>query len=319
LRLATDMLATANSVIVRDTVFARGVLAGRERTASLNLWNSPRLRLSLELGQIHQNAQDANALQGVPGAERQTALAALLRHARGETEFSIGRRSALSEFTTLRLAHTERWSEAVSTTFGLTGRERATETIPLAIGGHRDRFAASLNYAFGKREYLRIEGWHADYHAQHGQTLGSGRGLGYEFGHKLRTEYPDANLRYSGTVQHYSPLEFADADSARFTRDGSIPPGSFFLPQSFKLHGLNLGLGNAARDSYTRALRPYADIGRSYNSLSANGYNWLLGAAGSVLGPDNLSFYFSRSRGGGGTNISVKEFGLRYQYFFDRY
>jgi Flp pilus assembly protein TadD len=319
LRLATDMLATANSVILRDVVFARGALAGRERAASVNLWSSPRLRLSLELGTVRQTSQDGSALTGVPGVERQAGVSALLRHGKGETEIGIARRSALTEFNSLRLAHTARWAEGVSANLGLTRHERAGETIPLAIGGHRDRIAASLNYAFSKREYLRVEGWSADYHTQHGQSLGAGRGLNYELGHKLRTEYPDANLRYSGSIQHYSAAEFADAGSARFTQDGSIPPGSLFLPQSFKLQGLNLGLGTAVRDGYTRALRPYADFGRSHNSLSGNGYNWLAGAAGSVLGPDNLALYLTRSRGGGGTNISVKEFGLRYQLFFDRY
>ena len=319
LRLATDMLATANSVIVRDTVFARGVLAGRERSATLNVWNSPRLRLSIELGEARQTTQDESALTGVPGLDRQAGLSTLMRHERGETEIGIARRSALTEFNSLRIAHTERWAEGLSSVFGLAQSERANETIPLAIGGHRDRALVSLNYNFSKREYLRLEGWRADYHTQHGQSLGAGRGVSYELGHKLRTEYPDASLRYSGTIQHYSPAELADADSARFTRDGSIPTGSFFLPQSFKLQSLNLGLGNATREGYTRALRPYADFGRSYNTLSGNGYNWLLGAAGSVLGPDSLSIYLMRSRGGGGTNIAVKEFGLRYQYFFDRY
>ena len=319
LRLATDMLATANSVIVRDTAFTRGVLAGHERTASLTLWHSPRLRLSAELSAVHQSVQDAGVLTGVPGAEHQAGLSALIRNNHGETEIGIARRSALTEFNALRLAHAERWAEGVNSNFSLTQRERANETVPLAVGGHRDRLAASLNYGFSKREYLRLEGWHADYHTQFGQALGSGQGVNYELGHKLRTEYPDAALRLSGTVQHYGPVEFAGAGAARLTPDGSIPTGSFFLPQSFKLQGLNVGLGNAIRESYTRALRPYADFGRSYNSLSGNGYNWSLGAAGSVFGPDSLSIYLTRSQGGGGSYISFKEFGLRYQYFFDRY
>jgi hypothetical protein len=73
------------------------------------------------------------------------------------------------------------------------------------------------------------------------------------------------------------------------------------------------------RDSYSRALRPYADVGRSYNTLSGNGYNWVVGAVGSVLGQDSLSIYLTRSRGASGLNIEVREFGLRYQYFFDRF
>ena len=319
LRLATDMLASANSVIARDTAFTRGVLKGREKTFAVNLWNSPRLRLSAELGVVHQTSQDASAFPGVPGVERQAGLAALLRHERGETELSVAQRRAVAQFNSLRLAHTERWAEGVESSFSLTRHERASETIPLALGGHRDRVSASLTYAFSKREYLRAESWWSDYHTQAGQALGTGRGFNYELGHRLRIEYPDLSLRYTGALQNYNPVALADTMASRFTTDGSIPPGSFFLPQDFKLQGLNLGIGNSVRDSYSRALRPYADVGRSYNTLSGNGYNWVAGAVGSVFGQDSLSIYLSRSRGASGINIEVREFGLRYQYFFDRF
>jgi len=59
------------------------------------------------------------------------------------------------------------------------------------------------------------------------------------------------------------------------------------------------------------------DIGRSANSASGSGYNWLLGAGGSILGTDHVSLYWLRSKGGGGANVTVRETGLRYQYFFD--
>jgi hypothetical protein len=319
LRLATDMLATANSVLARDTAFTRGELEGRERRLALELWHTPRLRLSAQLSTLRQTARDAAALPGVPRIEHEAGLSALWRHERGETTIGVAQRSALTQFDSLRLAHSERWAEGVSSSFGLTRHERADETVPLAVGGHRDRAYAKLDYAFAKREYLSAELWWAGYHTQGGHALGTGRGFNYELGHRLRIEYPDLTLRYSGALQSYSPAALADAASARFASDGSIPAGSFFLPQGFKLQGLNLGLGSSARDAYTRALRPYADFGRSYNTLSGNGYNWLLGAAGSLLGPDNLSIYLTRSRGGSGVNIAVREFGLRYQYFFDRF
>ena len=67
----------------------------------------------------------------------------------------------------------------------------------------------------------------------------------------------------------------------------------------------------------SRALRPFVDVGRTANSLAGSGYNWLLGAGGSVIGPDYASLYWLRSKGGGGANVSVRELGLRYQYYFD--
>ena len=319
LRLATDLLAGAASLTVRDVAFQRGVLKGTERTARLQVWATQRLRLALELGLVQQRSGDGAQLVGIPGLDRTLALSALYRHDGGETEALVGRRSGLADFTALKLAHSRKLHQSVAAVLSLSSGERALESVPLIIGGQKNEAAASVQYTLSMREFIGARTWSARYATQDGSLLGSGHGLYAEAGHRFRTEYPDLTLRISRTLSHFDASGAADQRSAQLAPSGLVPPAAFFMPQSFRLWGLNLGFGTRYREEHSRGVRPFMDIGRTANSVSGNGYNWLLGAGGSVIGPDHLSAYWMSSRGGGGTNVSVREFGLRYQYYFDRY
>ena len=317
LRLATDLLAGASSAIAEDKLFTRGVLQGHDETARSQVWLTPRLRLTVELNDVRQHTADSTQLTGVPGVDRTLTASVLLRGDSGDTEVALARRDAMSDFTALKLMRVMRM-DAGSAQLSASLRERAFETVPLYVGGHKDEMAASGTYNFSLREYVTARAWTARFHTQQDAYLGHGRGLSLETGHRLRIEYPDLSVRLSRVISHYEAEPLADAQSAQLSPGGAIPPGSFFVPKSFRLWGVNLSSGMASREDYSRALRPIMDIGRSVNSVSGNGYNWLVGAGGSVLGHDQLALYLMRSRGGGGTNVSIQEVGVRYQYFFNR-
>ena len=80
-----------------------------------------------------------------------------------------------------------------------------------------------------------------------------------------------------------------------------------------------MSFGERVRDSFSRALLPYSSFSRSSSSVASSGYNALFGAGGSVFGNDQLSLYWNRARGGGTSGASILEYGLRYEYLFDRY
>ena len=126
-------------------------------------------------------------------------------------------------------------------------------------------------------------------------------------------------MRLTRALSHYETADATDARSAELNPAAVIPAGNFFLPQSSKTWGISTGFGMDMRERYGRGIRPFGDIGRSVNSITGSGYNWLLGAGGSLFGQDYLSIYSSRSKGGAGTNLAIREVGLRYQYFFDRF
>ena len=318
LRLATDLLASAHSVIAKDVMFQRGVLQGHEQSARLQVWAMPRLRLSVALDRVSQHSADGSQLTGVPGSDRSLAVSALWRHERGETEVTLASRTGMASFAALRLAHSRPLDERMTATFALAWRERAGESIALGISGHKDEASATLNYRASGREYLSGRVWDARFHTQQQTYLGLGRGLSAEAGYRIRSEYPDFNVRVSRVISHFQTADGAITDVAANLIPGGAgtTTASFFMPQSFRLWAINAGFGREIREQRSRAIRPFADVGRTVSSTSGSGYNWLLGAGGSVLGPDHLALYWMRAKGGG-LGAAVLELGLRYQLYFD--
>ncbi|MEI6723535.1 MAG: hypothetical protein WCO67_22440, partial [Betaproteobacteria bacterium] len=119
-------------------------------------------------------------------------------------------------------------------------------------------------------------------------------------------------------VASYQFFGTPDAPTALLNPAGGVPGASFFIPQNSRILGAGVGFGESVRDGYSRTLRPYGSFARTSSSLAGSGYNALLGAGGSLLGADQLSLYWNRARGGGSSGASILEYGLRYEYLFDR-
>ncbi len=319
LQLSDAILVTAHQMEAGQTQFQRGVLEGRDRTAGVHVWLTPRLRLSLTMRSIDQNTSHTTVLTGVPGHDRQFTVAALLQHAEGRTEIGVYQREAMASLTGLRATHQRRFGQRLRARVGLATNERSLETTLLAVAGMKDQADIGIDYALSRREYLRGELFGARYYTQGSTSIGSGRGLNWELGHRIRTEYPDFAVRLAGSVHRYAASGAGDGLTALLNPAGTIPGARFFLPQDFAVYGMYAGFGASAREVYTRALRPYAEFGITRNTVSGTGYSGIVGIAGSVLGPDRLSFHAQQARGGNGTNDSIREIGVRYQYFFDRF
>ena len=319
LTLTETMLLTTSSATYRHTQYDRGVLSGSDRAAAVSVWLSPRLRLTAELISIQQESRDKTSLTGVPGLDRQLGVSLMWRHDFGETTLGAFHREGLTGFTGLKLSHLQRVADGLTALFGLAHNDKAIETTPLLVGGMKDQVEATILYSFSKREYLRTQLFGARYHTQDGNYVGSGKGLNWETGYRLRTEYPDLTVRLAGSVQRYAQSGSGDALTARLTPGGNVPAASFFLPQNFSVYGAYAGFGQFFRENYTRGLKPFADIGITHNNVTGKGYSGLIGAGGSVLGHDHASLYWQVARGGTGTSDAIREVGVRYYYFFDRY
>ncbi len=318
LRLASDLLASANSVIARDVLFTRGIVAGHEQSLRLQVEIMPMLRLATGISFLHQHSRDGNQLTGVPGVDRTASLSLLWRHQQGESEITVATRNGLAQFNSLRLTHARPLDDRLSGQAGLSLRERATESVIMGIGARKDEANLTLGYRLSGRETLSARLWSARFQTQQDAALGRGRGLSAEIGHRFRTQYPDFNIRLSRTVSHFEsePGFVTDATAGLLPGSPASAPAAVFMPQSFRLWGLNAGFGNDLREQRSRALRPFADFGRTVSSSAGSGYNWLIGAGGSVIGPDHLSLHWMRSKGGG-IGAAVREVALRYQLFFE--
>ena len=80
--------------------------------------------------------------------------------------------------------------------------------------------------------------------------------------------------------------------------------------------GLGLYAGLSNKTSMTRAWLPFADLSLQYNSRSGTGFNYSLGAGGSVTGLDRLVFEISQGTGDFGKNDLSTTLGVSYRYLF---
>ena len=84
-------------------------------------------------------------------------------------------------------------------------------------------------------------------------------------------------------------------------RPDPIPLGdflTFFLPPNYSIYGLYTGFGTFYQTNYTRALRPFVDLGVTHNTVTGQGYSALAGVSGNVFGADRLTLFASTGKGG---------------------
>jgi tetratricopeptide (TPR) repeat protein len=320
LRLTESVLQHYNSWEVGFTHFTRGALRGNEWSGETGVWLSPRLRLTFEVSDVDQWIHSPGVFASIPGHDTAYGVTALFRHSIGETRLTIFHRDALADMTGFRLIYGRPLGPRMVGRLGLAYNDRTLDTSALAVGGVRDQVFFDLEYNFAKREYLLGELQASRYYTQGERTfIGSGHSLSWELGHRIRTEYPDWNVRLAGSFNGFNHSGSGDVTTSVLVPGGGIPTAAFFLPPSFNVYGIYTGFGTFYRTNYTRAIRPFFDIGVSHNSVTGQGYGAILGASGSVIGGDRLTVYASTGRGGNGVNEVSREVGLRYQYMFDRF
>ena len=321
LRLSETLIDTANAFAYEPMSFERGVLRGREQRSAVSVWLNAKLRLTADYmlnDQLRTSAAGAASITGIPSRTEEQGVALRWQEGTTYTELRVARRLAMTDTASVALAHGRELTPRLSSVFRLGLRERAPETIPLLLAGTRDRASVVFGYRIAAREYFNAEAWSARYHTQDGASLGRGEGLTWEAGHRMRIDYPDLRVRMNGSHQHYVADGALDARAASLVPAGAAATAGFMIPRDFDLYGFYLTAGDTYRDRYSRALRPYADVGRTWNSVSGNGFLFAVGGTASVAGHDRLSFGFTRSKGGSAIGGYTTEVGVRYEYLFDR-
>ena len=319
LQLADSLLAGANRIIGNAITSVRGVIRAQPRELQAQVWVTPRLRLALEWREASQSSLNPSVISGVPGRDRETRVTLRQMLDTGWMEAGMGERTGLAGQTSLRANLFTQWTRRLSTLLSAGRNERTLDSTALAVAGSKDELAARLLYTVSKSEYLSGGVRGARYQTQGGAHLGRGSAMEWELGHRMRIEYPDLTFRITTANYRFSADGTPDAQTAPLNPLGGTPAASFFIPQNSRIVGAGLGFGESIREGYTRALRPYGSFSRTSSSLSGSGYNALFGAAGSLWGADRLSVYWNRARGGGTSGASILEYGLRYEYLFDRF
>lgn len=319
LQLADSLLAGANRLIGGAMSSLRGVVRSQPRELQAQVWVAPRLRLALEWREAWQSRTDAAVLAAIPRRDRETRITLRRLLDSGWAEVGVGERQAFASQASLRASLFTQWDRRFSTLISAARNERTLDSTALAVAGSKDELAARALYTFAKREYFSGGLRSVRYQTQNGAHLGSGSAVEGELGHRVRTEYPDLTLRLTAATYRFTASGNDDAQTAQLNPAGTLPGAPFFIPQNSRILGAGIGFGESMRESYSRAIRPYGSFSRTSSSLAGSGYNALVGAGGSLFGTDQLSLYWNRARGGGTSGASILEYGLRYEYLFDRY
>jgi hypothetical protein len=319
LQLSQTLLEGANRVIAGAVQAKRGVIASKPRELDAEVWIAPRLRLAVEWHEASQRSLDQAVLTGVPARDRETRLVARRLLEQGWIEFGVGQREGFAESASARLRLYQSWNRRLSLLFTAARNERTLDSSALAVAGMRDELSLRALYTLSRTEYLSGQLWDARYRSQNGIALGSANGYDWEAGHRIRIEYPDVTLRVTAAKLRSSTEGTGDEAAAALNPAGVNPGPAFFVPAGSRRNGIGIAIGDSARENWTRALRPYAALDLTRNSLTGGGYNALVGLRGNVIGQDQLGIYWLRARGGGASNDTILEYGVRYEYFFDRF
>jgi hypothetical protein len=275
-----------------------------------------------------QSSTSQETITNVPSRDLYAGLAMLWRERHQDGELVVGRREAVESFNTAMLRYGRDFGSRLRASVRFGWNDRAFDTSALFVGGMKNEVRLALQYNVSKREYVTAGASLQRFYTQARTWLGNGDRVEMEVGHRFRTEYPDLTLRGYAAHQSYRPGATTDeAVGARLNPAGTIPAATFFLPQSFSYYSAAIGFGEQLRgqpfawdrfgeEPYSKALRPFASAGIGYNTVTGSGPNFLVGVAGSVLGGDQLAFYYLQSNGGTGTFTKASELVLRYQYFF---
>ncbi|MEZ5739791.1 MAG: tetratricopeptide repeat protein [Burkholderiaceae bacterium] len=319
---------SAHQVLV-DQMLAGGPSAGITSTrASEDAYSrqTTRMDAAIRLGQ-HSRAygfverdevtsRDAALLRD-PGKPGETIGVGFdwLRH-EGRWSAEIARRDAQADGTPVRV----RWERtgdpilSLSATVGLA--QPANDSAAMVAGGQKDLVEVSGQYNLTARNYLAGQLEVARLQTQLGTGIGRANRLGVEFGHRLRLEYPDLTLRAVLGYADYTRNNSADPVIARLAPSGAADPVSLFVPASSTQMDLFLTAGSSIRDSYTRGLRPFGEIGAHYNTDAGASMSLRAGLSTSLLGTDRLTLFGawkSKSTSSPGGNT---EFGLAYRLHY---
>jgi hypothetical protein len=319
LQLSQTLLEGAHRAVAGAATVRRGVVASRPRELAAEAWIAPRLRLALEWREASQRSRDPLVLANVPGRDRETRFSARRLLDDGWLEAGVGQREGFADSTSARLRLYQSWGRRLSTLVTAARNDRTLDSSALSVAGLRDELSLRALYTLSKTEYLSGQLWGARYRSQNGIRLGSATGYDWEAGHRVRIEYPDLTLRFTAARLRSRLEGTGDAATASLSPLGVNPGPAFFVPVPSRRYGFGVGVGESARESWTRAWRPYAGLDLTRNTLTGGGYNVRFGVRGNVAGPDQLQIYWSRARGGGASSDSTLEYGLRYEYFFDRF
>ncbi|WP_311221760.1 MULTISPECIES: tetratricopeptide repeat protein [unclassified Acidovorax] len=299
-------------------------LAGMRETqaeAVLHLAFSPRLSLDVNLIQTRRWATSDTAVFQPP-QERGIDAELHWRHRDGETIFRAGRRESDRAYTPLAIEHEQRIDNRLSWRFDVGSDLPSQDSLALRIAGMKDRVGLSLRYQATRQDEFVLSQWAERYQLQTGGNLGSGQHTSVNYTHTYRQEAPLLQFGAFWSNHDYKrrDLETLSPDDQGFRR--YLPPSvtdigpNYFLPDNFQFYGIQLSTNTRYEQEYTRAIRPFASVSRTWHSQQGPGYGLRAGLAGSLLGGDHIRLSWGLGKSGVQNQGLTRELQFSYRLHF---
>jgi polysaccharide biosynthesis protein PelB len=301
--------ANVTSYVEHPLDYIEQTLAGSIKVADLYM-------VGVKGIQRFQHSTDESQLTNVPSVDRSVEFYA--RRQTYDTAFMVtaGRREALDSFYSVSVG--AEWGRNSPLTVALkAGRNQlAQESQALQVGGMKDNVIGTVTYRFTQHLYATGTVEADRFYSQARNYLGSGVLSTGEIGYRIRTNYPDYTVRLIGAHGDYSASGDADGLISRLIPVNAGPvTAATFIPQTYSQYGLFFGFGNDLIDQYTRAWRPFLDVGVLHDSFQGWGPEVSLGLAGTVFGGDHAALFFSHQRVSR-LGTPVTQIGARYSWFY---
>jgi hypothetical protein len=273
-------------------------------------------RLYVKLDDTRQSSTDSTLLANIPATDRQAELTLRRRTDSGFVAYSLSHRQAAASVNGARFDYSAALTDKLTASGNAGINQLALESILLRVGGMRSGGEADFNYALTPSEYLRTGlGWQ-QYASQAGTTLGSGANFNLEAGTHLRIEYPNLTLRTYASGANFKDNGTSDAQLARLVPTGIDPSTFRYMPVNTRVYGVSLGAGTVVENTYTRAWRPFAEIGATFTPDLGWGHNLRAGLSGSVIGQDALSVVFESVSGTVNSPQTTIQLGVNYKWLY---
>lgn len=304
LQLSDNLLALSDHASARLQAEELGGMTELQAGSALHLALSPRLALDMELKSVRRVQIAPELLRNVPSETLHTALLHW-HHEDGHTQLRAAQRAGYAQTLPLWLRHEQRLDRRL--TLGLeAGRQLVSEdSLALRVAGMKMRAGLDLRYQATRQDQFLLSHWRERYQLQTGAEVGSGRHSGIDYTHSYRQDAPQLEWGAFWSTHQYQrrSWEALGVQGQEFAQrllppDMGTPGADYFLPDDFRFYGLQIGTNMRYAQEYSRALRPYANLSRTWHSSLGPGYGLQLGLAGAVLGTDHLNLGFSLARSG---------------------
>lgn len=288
---------------------------------------SRRWRLGGEIYRTDQSLFDDSVVgmvpASVPAHETGGTLEARWASARQRWRLAVDHRREYADYSGAQVGYRHTLTERVQLDLLAAAQQPTEHSTALQLAGHADRAVIGASWAFDRHLLFSAQAARERYHTQHGAYLGSGTQSTWEVAYRLRSGYPDWNLRTYGSYYRFRADGMPDDDTLRLfsaaTLAQTLPENldRLFIPDGNDYHALCGGVGQYLRESYSRRIRPLADVCAIHRREGDAGFSAALGLAGSVAGQDHLLLLWERSREGrlaGGRDLRVLT--LNYRRYF---